>query len=130
MKMASASEGKTVRKLILAALVAGRFAATADAANEKTQTLPASSTAPAVSQPAPPAPPPAAAVQPAPQPPPPPKVVEAPWPYNVPSLKPGTGLALAATAANVAPAAGTAKTAMTNPIAATTTPTQLASLPP
>ncbi|HXQ41457.1 MAG TPA: hypothetical protein VN821_09320 [Candidatus Udaeobacter sp.] len=128
--MASASEGKTVRKLILAALVAGGFAATADAANEKTQTLPASSTAPAVSQPAPAAPPPAAAIQPAPQPPPPPKIVEAPWPYNVPSLKPGTGLALAATAAKVAPAAGTAKTATTNPIAATTTPTQVASLPP
>ena len=119
-----------MRKLVLAALVAGGFAATADAANEKTQTLPASSpvTAPAV-PPAPPAPPPAAVVQPPPLPPAP-KIVEAPWPYSVPSLKPGTGLALADTPRKVAPAAGATKLATTNPIAATTTPTQIASLPP
>ncbi len=124
-----------MRKLALAVLVAAGFAATANAANEKTQTLPASS-APAPAVVAPPAPPPAAAVQPAPPPPPPPKVVEAPWPDNVPSLKPGTGFALAAPATKAAPALSTAtaatasKTGATASSAATTKPTQLASLPP
>ncbi len=125
MKKASASEGGTVCKLVLAVLVAAGFTATAYAANENVQTLPPSSavTPPAVNQPAPP---PAAVVQPVPQPapPPPPKVVEAPWPYNVPSLKPGTGFGLAAT--KTAPAVATATTAK----AATTTPTQMAALPP
>src|SRR5579859_7837384 len=128
MSMASASEGGTVRKLILAALVAGGFAATADAANENTQTLPVSApvTVPAV---VPPAPPPAVVVQP-PPPPPPPKIVEAPWPYNVPSLKPGTAFPVVVAKAKVAPAAGTTKSATASSIAATTTPTQVASLPP
>jgi hypothetical protein len=127
--MASASEGRTVRKLILAVLVAAGFTATAQAANEKTQTLPASApTAPAPSLPVPAAPPPAAVVQPAP-PPPPPKVVEVPWPYSVPSLKPGTGMALAAAANEAAPAATTAKAATVS-TTAKTTPTQVASLPP
>jgi hypothetical protein len=126
-----------LRKLILAALVVAGFTATTYAANEKSQTLPANSGAmdSAAKQPAPPAPPPAAAVQPAPQPapPPPPKVVEVPWPDNVPSLKPGTGLALTAAASKAAPAAATAataKVATTTSIASTTTQTQMAALPP
>ena len=127
MSRASASEGGTVRKLILAALVAGGFAATADAAHEKTQTLPPSApvTAPVVPPPVPPA---AVVVQPPPPPPPPPKIVEAPWPYNVPSLKPGTGFKIAAAPTKVAPVAGATKSAVTK--AGTTTPTQVASLPP
>ena len=124
-----------MRKLILAALVVAGFTATAYAANEKSQTLPANSGAmdSAAKQPAPPAPPPAAAVQPAPQPapPPPPKVVEVPWPDNVPSLKPGTGLAPTAPAnQKVLATATSAKVATTTAISATTTPTQVAALPP
>ena len=88
-----------MRRLILAALAASGFTAAAAgaafAANDHTTsvlTVPSAPPAPAA-QPAPP--PPVTVVQPPPPPAPPPqpKIVQTPWPANVPSFKPGTGQA-------------------------------------
>jgi hypothetical protein len=101
-----------VRKIILGALVAVGFAAAAqarDPAQGVNNVMPktAAEAAPAAA-PAPAAvPAPVVAAQPpAPPPAPVPMMVELPWPANVPSLKPGTDLAIQ-TAMPAKPAAGT-----------------------
>ncbi len=119
-----------MRALILATLVATGFATVALAASENSTGVVVKPPAPEVTAPpAPPAPAPAPVVA-APPPAPPPAIVEAPWPDNVPKIKPGTGgtpLVAAKPAAPAPTAAGQSLTA-TQPV--TTTQTQTASLPP
>jgi len=90
-----------VRKIILVGLIAAGFGSAAEARDPMNgvnnvavqwgspapAAVPAPAPAPVIVAAQPPAPPPANVV-------PAPVVVEAPWPANVPSLKPGTGLAV------------------------------------
>ncbi len=126
-----------MRALILATLVATGVATVALAAGQNRGIivpLPKPE-APRVTPPPAPAPSPAPVVV---QPPaaPPPAVVEAPWPDNVPKLKPGTGgTAVASTKPAAPPASGKpltpgAASATTAGTAQTTTQTQTAALPP
>jgi len=113
-----------VRALILATLVATGFITVALAAGEKNSGVVVKPPAPQVTTPpAPPAPAPAPVVT-APPPAPPQAIVEAPWPDNVPKIKPGTGGTPLVAAAPAAPAVGQSLTA-TEPV----TSTQTASLP-
>jgi hypothetical protein len=113
-----------VRALILATLVATGFITVALAAGEKNSGVVVTPPAPQVTTPpAPPAPAPAPVVA-APPPAPPQAIVEAPWPDNVPKIKPGTGGTPLVAAAPAAPAVGQSLTA-TQPV----TSTQTASLP-
>ena len=128
-----------MRALILAGFIATGFASLALASGDNNGTILVKPAAPAVATPPPaPAPAPAPAVAtPPPAPPPAPKVVEVPWPEDVPSIKPGTGgiplvTASAAPAAAAAPAATSAGQSIASTTAGTAaaTPTQTASLPP
>jgi hypothetical protein len=113
-----------VRALFLATLVATGFITVALAAGEKNSGVVVKPPAPQVTTPpAPPAPAPAPVVT-APPPAPPQAIVEAPWPDNVPKIKPGTGGTPLVAAAPAAPAVGQSLTA-TEPV----TSTQTASLP-
>ncbi len=113
-----------MRALILATLVATGFITVALAAGEKNSGVVVKPPAPQVTTPpAPPAPAPAPVVT-APPPAPPQAIVEAPWPDNVPKIKPGTGGTPLVAAAPAAPAVGQSLTA-TEPV----TSTQTASLP-
>ena len=121
-----------MRALILAALVATGFATVALAAGDNNSSIIVKPPAPAAATP--PSPPPAPA--PAPvvvAPAPAPAVVEAPWPENVPSFKPGTGgrpLVAAKPAAPAAPAVAATAAGQSLAATQTQTPTQTASLPP
>jgi hypothetical protein len=125
-----------VRALILATLVAAGFSSVALAASENSSGVIVKPPAPSVATP--PAPPPAPAPAPVVTAPPPPKpvVVAAPWPDNVPKIKPGTGGTPLIAANPVAPAAvAAAPAAVATTNQSTTTgqqpaATQTASLPP
>ncbi len=126
-----------MRALILASMVATGFISVALAASDNPSSVIVKPPAPTVATPPPaPAPAPAPVVTAPPPPPPTPVVVQAPWPDNVPSFKPGTGGAplVAAKPAAPAPAATAAGQSLASTQTTTTTQaatqTQTASLPP
>jgi hypothetical protein len=122
---------KRVRALILATLAATGLATVALAAGDNNSSIIVKAPAPAAATP--PAPPLAPAPVPVVTTPPPapvPAVVQAPWPENVPSFKPGTGGTTLASAKPAAPAAPATAAGQSLTANQTATATQTASLPP